>query len=513
MTAAASHTRNGSRRVVVVGGGLAGIAAAVRLADAGVAVTLVETRQRLGGRATSFVDPQSGLVLDNCQHVLLGCCTNLLDLYQRLGVRDRIRWHRRLLFTDSAGRIDVLEADDLPAPFHLTMSLLGFAGLTWREKLAIARGMFALIRLGRTGRDAWHDRTFSQWLRLHRQPDGVIEKFWAVIIISALNETPDRVAAHHAMQVFQEGFLAHADAYAMGVSAVPLLQLYDAAQHAIERAGGTVMLATSAERIAFDAQRRHVTGLHIAGDRFLEADALLSAVPFDRLAKLCPPTLRDAEPRLAGLEKIDVSPIIGIHLWLARDDGQPAMPLPHLIFMQSPLQWVFNKGPEPFAQRGREPFSSPAPTTGTTAEMTPVPFLAGAQHVHGVISAAREWVDQPAEAIAAMAVKELRKVLPTARSAKLVHHRVVKEKRATFAAVPGFEALRPSAAGAVGNFLIAGDWADTGWPATMEGAARSGHLAAAAAMHHLHITPPPGTTPTGLVDDLEPSAMYRLFAG
>lgn len=502
MTAAANHTRNGPRRVVVVGGGLAGIAAAVRLADAGVAVTLVETRQRLGGRATSFVDPHSGLVLDNCQHVLLHCCTNLLDLYERLGVCDRIRWHRRLLFTDAAGRIDVLEADDLPAPFHLTMSLLGFAGLTWHEKFAITRGMFALMRLGRVGRDAWRDRTFGEWLRLHSQPDGAVGKFWSVIVVSALNETPDRAAAHHAMQVFQEGFLAHADAYAMGVSAVPLLQLYDAAEHAIERAGGTVMLSTSAERIAFDAQRRHVTGLYVDGDRFIEADALVSAVPFDRLAKLCPVPLRQTEPRLAGLEKIDVSPIIGIHLWLVRDDGQPAMPLPHLIFMQSPLQWVFNKGPQALADNG----AAPRPADDA-------PFIAGTQHVHGVISAAREWVDRPAEAIAAMAVEELHKVLPTARSAKLVHHRVIKEKRATFAAVPGFEALRPTAAGVVGNFFIAGDWADTGWPATMEGAARSGYLAAAAAMRCLHIPPRPGATPTGLVDDLEPSAMYRLFAG
>ncbi len=493
MTGAASH--RGRPRVIVVGGGLAGIAASLRLAEAGAAVTLIETRQRLGGRATSFVDPQSGAVLDNCQHVLLGCCTNLLDLYGRLGVADQIRWRRRLLFADAAGHIDALEADDLPAPFHLTSSLLAFAGLTWREKLAIARGMAAIMRLGRAGRDDWRERTFAAFLAAHQQPAGAVEKFWSVIAISALNETPRRVAAHHALQVFQEGFLRHEDAYVMGVSAVPLLHLYDTAVHAITAAGGRVLLSTSAEHIGFEPRSAdrgpRVTGLHVDGGRFLEADALVSAVPFDRLARLCPPPLREAEPRLAGLERIEVSPIIGIHLWLRRADDRPALPLDHLIFTQSPLQWVFNKSGDGAPDR---------------------PELAGAQHVHGVISAAHAWVGKPADEIAAMTVAELAKVVASTRGAALVHHRVVKEKRATFAAVPGFEALRPGASGAVDNFFVAGDWADTGWPATMEGAVRSGYLAAAAARRHLGMPPGSGRT-DGLVDDLPPSSVYQLLAG
>jgi zeta-carotene desaturase len=158
---------------------LAGIAAAVRLAERGVGITLIETRKRLGGRATSFVDPVTEQVLDNCQHVLLGCCTCLIDLYRRLGVLDRIEWHRRLYFVDGLGRVDVLEAEDLPAPFHLTRGLMRFRSLSLREKIAISRGFLAVLRLGREGRERLRHLTFEQWLRGHDQPASVIEKFWS----------------------------------------------------------------------------------------------------------------------------------------------------------------------------------------------------------------------------------------------------------------------------------------------------------------------------------------------
>lgn len=469
-------------RVVVVGGGLAGIAAAVRLAEHGVPVTLVETRKRLGGRATSFTDPSTGETLDNCQHVVMRCCTNLLDLYERLGVGDRIAWHRTFYFTDHAGRIDRLEGDDLPAPLHLLRPLLGFKTLSRGEKWAILQGMLAVMQTSRRARERLVDESFAHWLRSHRQPEGAIRKFWSVVITSACNETPDRVAASHALQVFQEGFLYDSTGYEMGLSAAPLVELYDPAEQHIARAGGEVMLGSSAE--AFELAGDRVTLLKLADRQELAGQAFISTVPFDRLAKLVTPEMARADARLRSLDRLEVSPIIGIHLFFRSPDGKPLVTLPHLALMESPLQWLFNKG----VQRGDDGQAT--------------------QHLHGVISAAREWVDHPAERITAMAVDAVRRALPEVGAAEVVHARVVKEKRATFSAQPGTEAYRPTTAGPIGNFFLAGDWVATGWPATMEGAVRSGYRAAAAALGRRGVSVDPLPAP-----DVRPSVLYRMLSG
>lgn len=478
---------NTGRSTIIVGGGLAGIAAAVKLADRGVPVTLVETRKRLGGRATSFVDPTTGQVLDNCQHVLMGCCTNLLDLYRRLGVADSIEWHRTLYFMNLGGgddeplarHVDVLEADDLPAPLHMTRALMGFKQLSLLEKLAISRGMLAMMRMGSDGRAAWHGSSFSEWLKAHGQPRGAIEKFWEPVVISALNETPENCAADYAIHVYQDGFLSSSDAYVMGLSKVPLVQLYDAAEAVITRAGGQVMLGTSADQFHFENDR--VTALQLGDGSLLRGQVFISALPFDRLAKVCSPEMYRADLRLRRLDRFATSPIIGIHLWFTCPPGRPVMELPHLTLTQSPLQWIFSKGME-------------------TCEG------AAAQHLHCVISAAYDLVDLPAEAIIERILIEVRKALPAAREARLVHARAVKEKRATFAPRPGVDANRPGAGGGIDNFYLAGDWCRTGWPATMEGAVRSGYLAAAQVLRKSG-----DDQGSALVPDLPAEAMYRMI--
>ncbi len=464
---------------LVIGGGCAGLAAAVRLAERGVAVTLIETRKKLGGRATSFSDPSTGELVDNCQHVLMRCCTNLLDLYRRLGVEDKVQWHRTLYFLDDAGHRDVLTADDMPAPLHLARPLLAMKGYTWREKLAIARGMLAILQVG-DDRHELANMTFAEWLRELDQPPGALEKFWSVVVVSACNETIDRVGAAFALRVFQEGFLATDEGYEMGIAGVPLVELYDPAQGAIESAGGSVRLGVSAERFDFDGRR--VVGLRTDEDEKLTADAYVCTVPFDRLGKLCTDLMFASDDRLRRLDDFDVSPIIGIHLTLRRADGEPAMLLPHAAFTRSPLQWSFRKSHTP----------------------------AGGTYLHAVISAAREWVDRPADQIVSMAVYELRRHLPEAVDAELVHARVVKEKRATFAARPGIDRIRPPASGQVANLFLAGDWCNNGWPATMEGAVRSGYHAAGAAMDLLR----PDAAPHRLVvPDLKPTRLYRFLSG
>ncbi len=472
--------------ILILGGGLAGIAAAVRLSQAGHKVTLIETRLKLGGRATSFVDQQSGNTLDNCQHVLMGCCTNLIDLYERLGVIDLIEWHHAFNFLDTREDgsvvLDVLEGDDLPAPFHMTRSMIPFRSLTWPEKIAIGRGMNTILRMGRVGREKLYDTSFADWLAQQNQPPGAVQKFWAAVAVSAINEVPDRLAAAYAIQVFQDGFLNHPDSYKMGLARVPLLKLYDQAEQVIKSAGGQLLLSRSVEKIIFDGT--HVTGVQLDENQTLTADAIVSALPFDRLAKVATADMIRIDPRLQKLDQFDVSPIIGIHLWVTDSQGKNVTELPHMTYMRSPLQWVFNKGWD-------------------TEQ--------NAQHLHAVVSAAHDMVDKPAEQIARLAVAEIQRHAPEVPDIQLKHHRVVKEKRATFSARPGLESIRPTAAGAIDNFYLAGDWTRSGWPATMEGAARSGYLAAQALLDaHPTASHTPGQSL--LAPDLQDAPLFKLLA-
>jgi zeta-carotene desaturase len=457
---------------MILGGGLAGLAAAVRLAERGARVMLVETSPRLGGRAGSHVDPASGQKIDNCQHVLLGCCTNLCDLYARLGVADRIDWHSDLHFFDKQGRHDVMAAYWPPAPLHLGGAMWRFRTLTAGEKWAISRAMAAMTCIGRERRSQLNGMSFAQWLADHTQPRGAVDKFWTVVVVSALNQVPERCAADYAIQVFQEAFLAHRRGYLMGTSAVPLGALYEPAVAIIERAGGRVLTGESVRAIRFDGRR--ITAVQL-DDRELSAPACISALPFDRLEKLVDAPLRQADARLRCLDRFTHSPILGIHLWYR---GR-AMDHPHMIFVDSPLQWVFNKGVIDDADSE----------------------LRGCQYLHGVISAADEFVDQPADRLLDLARSELAAYLPrTLPGLELARGKIIKEKRATFSPEPGIERFRPPACGAIPNLYLAGDWTATGWPATMEGAVRSGYKAAAALLDD---------DTDGLAPDLPPAALFR----
>lgn len=477
-------------RVVVIGGGVAGIAAAVRLAGLGAPVTLVETRKRLGGRATSFTDPATGETLDNCQHVVMRCCTNLLDLYRRLGVDGRIDWHKTLYFADGSGGVDTLAADDLPAPLHLMRSVMAFGMFDWREKLAIARGMLAVMQVSPRGRELHEAESFAEFLARLGQPENVVRRFWSVVIVSACNETLENVSAKYALQVFQEGFLSHAGAYEMGVSTAPLVELYDAAEPALQRAGGRLMLGSSAERFVFESGC--VTELQLSDGRHVEGDSFISALPFDRLAKLCSSEMVKQDARLRPLDRFHVSPIVGIHLFFSAADG-PVMDLPHLVLTDSPIQWVFNKG---LVDAGASGLKLDGSAGGKL------------HHLHAVVSAAHELVDTPPGDLVALAAQELCRALPGVRDAHLAHGRAIKEKRATFSIRPGTDGLRPTTAGAIENLYLAGDWVRTGWPATMEGAARSGYRAAAAVLDRLD-----AHTEPMLMPDLGAGALYRFMAG
>jgi zeta-carotene desaturase len=465
------------RRILIVGGGLAGIAAAVRLAEGDCEPILIESKKRLGGRATSLVDPRSGLTIDNCQHVLMGCCTNLIDLYDRLGVIDRIQWHDRIYWTRNGLDVSVMKNGWLPAPLHQSGSFRRMKVFSHADKKHIARAMWRIIRMGSRGRFAWRDRTFNEFLEECRQPQELVQSFWNTVIVSACNLPVERVSAAYALQVFQEGFLASKWSVTMGLPGVPLGELYDSAFDVIENAGGHVLLGISVKALAFDGSR--ISGV-VTDEGMLEGAAVVSAVPFDRLEKLVSDTMKLADRRLQQLDRFEVSSILGVHLWF----DQQVMDIPHLVCVDPPegVQWLFNKAVDG----------------------------AGRQHIHAVISAADSWMDLDEAEIVRRVMVDVHHCLPRSKGLQPVEARSIKEKRATFAAVPGIDAIRPGASsgvvgggiggGGIENLFLVGDWTDTGWPATMEGAVRSGYAATQAI-----------TGQGGVVGDVPPGWLARFL--
>ncbi|MBI1896756.1 MAG: FAD-dependent oxidoreductase [Acidobacteria bacterium] len=410
---------------IVVGGGLAGMAAAAALGGSGWEVDLFEARPFLGGRAASYELPGGEGPIDNCQHVLLRCCRNLLDFYQRLGVSQRIRFHREYYFVEPGGRISALRGGRLPAPLHLAGSFARLRFLSVSDKIAVARAMAALARERHRRSDL--DRiTMLEWLQEKRQTPGAIERFWRQVLVSAINEDLNRMAAVHGFQVFALGFLAGGDAYEMGVPAVHLGDLYGTAAWA-RWPNVRLHPRTTVERVE--------PGCAHAGRTVARAGAVILAVPFERVRALA-----DLE-----VPEMEHAPITGVHLWFDR----PVMELPHATLLDRTMQWAFNKG------EGR--------------------------YIQLVVSASRALAPMPRNEIIALAAAELGEFFPAARSARLLKAHVVKEVRATFSARTGLERERPAAKTHLPGVFLAGDWTRTGWPATMEGAVRSGYLAAEAA--------------------------------
>jgi zeta-carotene desaturase len=417
------------------------MAAAVALEAAGWGVTLLESRKTLGGRAGSFEDPKTDEELDNCQHVLLGCCTNLIDFYRRIGAADRIEYHRTIHFLDEQGRWhDLSGIPGTPAPLNLAPSLLQFEALTWGERVALSRGMTAMLRLGRGGKEKLEGTSFGQWLDEQHQPAELVRKFYDPIIISALNEETRAASAAYAIQVFQEAMLANEAGYVMGLPACTLAELYRRIPCADVRVGERVSDVVIADG--------HVTGVRLSGGETLNADAVVLATNHHAARRLISDDAAAADPRFGGLDRLESVPILGAHLWFDR----PVMRHSHAALIGGPLQWLFRKDRE-----GRA--------------------------VHGVISAARDWVDVPRDEALRQFESQVRSLFHVARDARLVRGVVVIEKRATFSPKPGIHSIRPSQSpspSGTQNLYLAGDYTQTGWPATMEGAVRSGYLAAQA---------------------------------
>ncbi len=443
--------------MIVIGGGLAGLSSGVALAEAGFRIRLLEKRPHLGGRATSYLLP-NGEHVDNCQHVTLGCCTNLDDFYRRVGAAHKIRTYDRLLFADPAGHRGVIEASLLAPPFHLAPSFVLFPLLTWADKRAIARAMLTITRSGGRPDDA-SGATMLDWLRSHNQTEQSIERFWRVVLVSALDEELDRTGACYGVDVFWKAFLANRSGFQLGIPAVPLGELYDGCRAAIERRGGEVLLRAGVREICIADGR--VAGVVLDNGQQMTADFYVAAVPHDVLPALLPPAVVEREPAFVNLRHLRSAPITGVHLWFDR----AIMTDPFLTLLDRTTQWIFNK-----SRLCGAPAQSPE-ANGASAD---------GQYLQLVISASYDLVSRSRQEIIELCCRELAEVFPAAREARLRKATVIKEMAATFSPEPGCDRWRPAQKSPVKGLFLAGDWTATGWPATMESAVRSGYLAAEA---------------------------------
>ncbi len=448
---------------------MAGLAAGCALAEGGFRVTVFERRPYLGGRASSYQHPGTGEIVDNCQHVLLGCCTNLIDFYRRTGVDGKIRWYENLTFLEPGGRASIIGPSALPAPMHTAPAFLRAACLNLSDKLAISRAMMALAPAAPADRG----ETFLEWLKRHGQTAQAIERFWKTILVSALNEDLDQVSVPYGAQVVRESFLKSAAAGRMGIPTVPLTELYGAAGDYIRARGGEIKFRAGVE--SFAPRDSGVSVVENGQEQ--KFDYLVLAASFDVLGRILPASPESA-PLAAMLDQFTSSPITGIHLWFDREISE----MDHAILLDRTIQWMFHKSR--FLE-GRE--------KGT------------ASYVELVVSCSRSLVEKSKAEIVEIAVKELQEFFPDARGANLLKSTVIKEVNATYSPRPGVDRYRPKPETAWPRVFLAGDWTATGWPATMEGAVRSGYLAAEAVARKSN------RSARFLVPDLGAAGLMKLF--
>jgi zeta-carotene desaturase len=490
--------------VAIAGGGLAGLAAACALADSGFLVTLFEKRPFLGGRASSWEHPGTGDIVDNCQHVLFRVCTNLIEFYQRIGVAHQIRWFDRMTFIEPGGRTSVLQSSFLPAPLHTAPSFLHFPFLTVADKYSIVRALVPLTLTEQ--RDS--GQSFSQWLDGHGQTENAINRFWRPILVSALSEELDLISISAAAQVVRESMKSPA-ARLMGVPTVPLTDLYNAAGDYIRARGGTIQFRRPVEGFSADplsvrvrVREQELTtvapplsrSLQQGGD-FAESDVtggvplkpavglsgdfdyLILALPFDTLERVLPQSSESATLR-EQISHFETAPITGIHLWFDRQISD----LDHAVLLDRTIQWMFHKS-------RLQPMRAEA--NGSTS----------GSYIELVVSSSKTLIDKSRAEIVDLALAEVREFFPAACDATLVKSTVIKEVNATYSPRPGIDAHRPSALTAWPRVFLAGDWT-----ATMEGAVRSGYLAAEALAERSGIPGRHFTSP-----DLPATGFMRLF--
>jgi squalene-associated FAD-dependent desaturase len=442
--------------VIVVGAGVAGLAAASSVARAGKSVTVLERKPYVGGRAYSYEHPALQEVVDS-QHVLLGCCTNLIELCEQAGTADKIRWYDKQTFLEPNGRASTIVTSGLPAPFHFAPSFLNMSMLGWKDKLGLARGLMEFFR----GYPAEDHENVEQWLKRTKQTELSIRHFWHPIVMATLNDSPEHCSTRYAGKVFHELFVKSSTGGRLGIPTVPLSEFYAAAARLIESYGGVVRLRASVEGIVQEPDGRWRAN---TADATYMADSIILALPFEQTQKLLPSVqLNERSSRVAANERDELefkmarqvhSPFTSILLWYDRE----ICDLDHAWLLDTTIEWFFHKS------RIRRY----APEKGSYVEL--------------VIAGSKAQLSKTREEILSSALKELEMFFPEVKRAKLLKSGVLKEARATFSVTTELDQFRPKQETRWPGFFLAGDWTATEWPSTMEGGVRSGRLAAGAAM-------------------------------
>ncbi|NIJ12353.1 squalene-associated FAD-dependent desaturase [Saccharomonospora amisosensis] len=430
-----------SPHVVVVGGGLAGLTAACDLADAGLRVTLLESRARLGGATFSF--RRDGVAVDNGQHVVLRCCTEYRSLLRRLGTADGIAMQDRFrmpILTRDGGTTE-LARTAAPAPLHLATGIARYAALSVADRFRVLRAAVALRGLDPTD-PALDEQTFGDWLARHGQNDATLGALWNLIAVAALNCDAAEASLALAAMVFRTALLDRADAADIGVPRLPLEDLHvrPAEKYLLDR-DAQVRTRSAVRAVECDHGRFR---LRLDSEE-LAADAVVVAVPPDAAARVCPPRAGLSARQASGL---GAAPIVNVHVVYER----PVTELPFAATVASPVQWIFDR--------------------------TEVAGVASGQYLTISLSAAHTWLDTPMPKLREVFLAELARLLPAAATTPHTKFFVTRERRATFRQGPGSGRLRPPAATGIRGLALAGSWTATGWPDTMEGAVRSGHRAA-----------------------------------
>ena len=430
---------------VVVGGGLAGIACAAALADAGCRVTLLEEKSRLGGRATSFVDPATGELIDNCQHVSMGCCTAFSRFCQMIGIDADIETQRELHFLGRDGVLNRFASSPLPAPLHLANAFRSISYLSFSDLRSITRAVRRLVRT-----PAEHSGSFAEWLESNRQTQTQIDRFWNIVLISALSETAERIGVKYARKVIVDAFLKNRHGWEVQIPTRPLHELYGDTMMQWFNARDCEIRTESSVR-SLKSENGSATAAILNNGSRVEADAFVLALPSNRFADVLPGgAISDAE--LQGAAELRPAAITSVHLWYDR----PVTELPHVVLVDRTSQWVFNR-----SRLHKE--------SATNRH---------SYYLQVVISASHDLADRTPDALTTIAIRDIAEAFPGSEGATVLHSKVITERRAVFSPAPNVDAQRPQQRTNLANLVLAGDWTFTEWPSTMEGAVRSGFLAA-----------------------------------
>jgi squalene-associated FAD-dependent desaturase len=472
---------NGDRkRIAIVGGGLAGLAAAAALADSGLqrasndmrlAIEIFESRRMLGGRATSYRDPETGELIDNCQHVSLGCCTNFDDFCRRTTIDQLFTRESTLAFYGPDLRTNLVRRSRwLPAPLHLAPSLLHLSYLNCRERCSAAVCLRKLARC--CYEDAATRLTFGAWLRKHGQSEQAVRLFWSPVIVSALSEDIDRASLSACRKVFVDAFLRHACGYEMRIPGVPLRTLYeDHVSRWLHERG--VYLHLGCDVRAVEGSPERASGILLGNGQRKQFEMICVAVPWGRACGLFESDLAPRLPLLQELDHFEEVPITSVHIWCSR---QVPLPARHVVLPGRFSQWVFDRS-------------------------------SGRPYYQVVISASREAASLSRDEVVARVRRDLEQISGQPLGEVVSRAKVITEHKAVFSPTPQSEQHRPSQRTPVPNLFLAGDWTATGWPATMESAVRSGYLAAEAMLESL------GSKETILKADLPAARLSRWLFG